>query len=312
MTGLSSPGGAGRARGAVPVREAVLVLAGRAILGEGPVWDVRTKQLWWVDIFARQVHRFDPATGGDAVLPTPGQVGCVGLRPGGGLVAGIEHELALCELTGSAWTVIARLDAEPPENRINDGKADPRGRFVFGTMSSTRTPGTAGLYLADAVGPARRIAAGLTISNGLDWSPAGDVFYLIDSVEKAVRSFPWPEAPGGLAGGRVVVDAGGDGETRLLDGMCIDAEGMLWVAHFGAGRVSRWDPRTGRELERVSVPAPRVTSCAFGGPDLRMLFVTTARTGLDDRQLAAWPLSGSLFGVETGVPGVPAHRFGKE
>ena len=202
-------------------------------------------------------------------------------------------------------------EADKPENRFNDGKCDCSGRFWAGTMSKKLDSGYGDSGPAGSVyclEPDLRISRkieNVTISNGLGWSPDNGTLYYIDSPTKTVAAYDFDRRNGGISRKRVVVELP-DGFVGMPDGMCVDAEGMLWIALWGGAGVTRWDPATGGLLQKLAVPALNVTSCVFGGTKLDELFITTARLGTDTQ---AYPLAGGLFRVKPGVTGLPPFAF---
>jgi len=283
------------------------ILDAKATLGEGAVWDARRQVLYWVDIEAGRLHEFDPATGGNRTFELGQRVGAVVPRARGGVMLAMERGFASLDLGSGAIRFWADPEAHLPSNRFNDGKCDPQGRFWAGTISLDRQPGAAGLYCLEPDGTVRTMLRGVTNSNGIAWSLDHDTMYYIDTPTLQVTAFDYDPRTGNITRPRPVVTIPPD--SGKPDGMTIDAQGMLWIALWDGGCVTRWDPRTGRLLERVAVPARRVTSCAFGGPDLGDLYITTARVGLTERELAEQPGAGGLFRVRPGVRGVPAFEF---
>ena len=287
--------------------EAELVLDAKARLGEGPCWDEREKRLLFVDIESGLVHFYDPATGKDRAIAVGQMVGCAVPRIRGGLMLAVQQGFASLDTETEAMIVLARPEAHLPQNRMNDGKCDPVGRFFAGTMALTCTPGGGSLYRMDPGYAVKRMIEGVTISNGLAWSPDGKTLYYIDTGTNAVAAFDYDLATGTLSGRRVAVQV--PRELGHPDGMTIDEEGMLWVGHWEGWSVCRWDPASSRLLERVAMPVARTTACAFGGPDLADLYITTAWTGLSEAQKREQPLAGGLFRWRPGVRGMPAAAF---
>jgi sugar lactone lactonase YvrE len=287
--------------------QAELVLDAKAALGEGPVWSAREQRLYWVDIEAGCLHAFAPSEGTDRVYELGEMVGTVVPRGRGGVMLALHHGFAAFDPQSGELTRWSDPEAHLSRNRFNDGKCDPAGRFWAGTLSLDRTPGAASLYCLEADGRVRTMLQGVTNSNGIAWSLDGTSMYYIDTPTRQVTEFEFDLASGQIANPRPVITIPAD--SGKPDGMTIDADGMLWIALWDGGCVGRWDPRTGELLARVEVAARRVTACAFGGPDLTDLYVTTARTGMGDVELAAQPLAGGLFHVRPGVAGVPAFEF---
>jgi sugar lactone lactonase YvrE len=278
-----------------------VVLAAGARLGEGPVWDPRSSCLRWVDIQRGQVHRFDPASGADTFFEVGEDVGAVAVRAAGGLVLATASGLSTCLDDGGRRTSLHEVGTDPPGGRFNDGKADPWGRFWAGTMLE-EPPGGAALYRLDPDRSLHRVLTGVTVSNGLGWSPDGRTMYYVDTHTHGVDAFDHDPSTGELTGRRRLVDV----DRGWPDGMTVDAEGCLWVALWDGWGLRRHAP-DGSLLTTVEVPAQRVTSCAFGGPDLSTLFVTTARAGL--RDFAGQPSAGSLFACDPGVSGLPPGEW---
>lgn len=287
--------------------EAELILDVRAELGEGPVWHPREQRLYWVDINAGLVHVHDPRGEPDAVYRVGQKVGAAVPRRSGGLMLATQAGLGAFDLSSQTFTLVAAPEKDLPDNRFNDGKCDPRGRFWAGTMSLIRKAGTGNLYCLDTDGTLRHVFGGVTTSNGLDWSPDQRTMYYIDTPTMQVAAFDYDAETGRIFNRRVII-AFPDGIGRP-DGMTVDAEGLLWIAHWDGGRISRGDPAEGRLLQEIGLPVTRVTSCCFGGRNLDRLYITTARTGLTEDQLRDQPHAGSLFAVSPGVVGLPSHEY---
>ena len=289
-----------------PIR-AELVVDARASLGEGPVWDDRANLLYWVDIEGRALHVSDPSGGADRRVKLAGRTGFVALRAGGGLIAGGESGLFELDPDSGRATPLVDPEADLPDNRFNDGKCDPVGRLWAGTMSMKPQPGAGSLYRLDPGGACTRMLQGVSVSNGLGWSLDAKVMYYIDSRAGEVSAFDFDARGGDISNRRTLIPFGD--QPGSPDGMCVDAEGMIWVAHFRGGCVSRWNPASGERLALLEVPAPRTTSCTFGGAALDELYVTTARAGLHEAELKQFPHSGGLFRLKPGPKGLPPTRF---
>jgi sugar lactone lactonase YvrE len=266
--------------------------------GEGPVWSERWGGLRWVDMLAGDVLSLD----GDGTVGRR-HVGSIAaaLRPrtGGGAVIAVERGFALEDPDG-ALSVLDPVWTDPSV-RMNEGGCDPDGRFWCGSMAYDRRPGGAALYRLDPDGSAHRVLGGVTISNGLDWSPDGSLAYYADTATGRVDVFDYA-ADGGLTGRRPFVELTG-GERP--DGLTVDADGGVWVALNGSGVVQRY--RSDRILDGVvELPTKQVTACTFGGPGLDQLFITTSREGMapDDD-----PIAGSLFRADVGVTGLAVREF---
>lgn len=288
--------------------KAELIMDAQADLGEGPCWDDRQGKLYWVDIMAGRVHRYDPQSGRDESRELGQPVGTVAVCESGRLIVALRDGFFLLDFASGELQAIADPEADRPDNRFNDGKCDPAGRFWAGTMSLVGQKRQGSLYCLDPAGSApRRMVEDVSTSNGLAWSPDHRTMYYIDSPTRQVSAYDYDLATGTLDRPRTVVTIP-EGEG-VPDGMTIDEEGMLWVAQWDGWCVSRWDPQTGRRIGRVEVPAARVTSCVFGGEDRKQLYITTARTGLKEDQLASQPLAGGVFRVHSEVAGAPTYRY---
>ena len=286
-----------------------VVLAAHDELGEGPVWSQRERTLCWVDLLAGVIHRYDLATRSDATPQLPYCIGAIVERSAGGLAIATARGFAGFDPATGALDAWCHPEAALPGNRFNDGKVAPDGSFWAGTMSAGATqPPVGALYRLDRDHRVTRLLDGVSVSNGLAWSADANTFYYIDTPTARIDAFTVDHDALALRERRVAV-AVDDREHGWLDGMCIDAEGMLWVAHCGGWRVNRFDPRSGRLLRTVHLPVSLVTSCAFGGERLDRLYITTGRLGLDAGQLAEQPLAGALFCLHTGPIGLPATPF---
>jgi sugar lactone lactonase YvrE len=281
-----------------------VAVAGPAELGEGPRWDAATATLLWVDILGRAVHRLDPATGRDEVVPAPGLVSLALPRTSGGVVVGLPGGLQALE--GGAFRPLVPVEAGVAGNRTNDGACDAQGRLWLGTMALDERSPSAGLYRVDADLRVTKVLGGTTISNGLGWSPDGDRFYFIDSPTGRVDVFDWDPAEGAIEHRRPLATvrvAGAD-----PDGLNVDAEGCVWVALHGGWGLLRYSPE-GQLVGHVDLPVAKVTSCCFGGPALRDLYVTTRRQSLSDAERREQPLAGAVLRLDPGVAGLPTSAF---
>jgi sugar lactone lactonase YvrE len=283
-----------------------LVHGAGAAIGEGPVWEERSGTLVWVDIAGRLVHRYDPERGPQAPLTTPLDVGAAVPRRDGGLVLALQDGFWLQD-PGEVLRPWVQVEAADPGSRFNDGKCDHAGRFWAGTMELDGADDRGRLYRLDPDGTVTSHLAGIAISNGLAWSADRRTMFYIDSRTYRVDALDFEEAGGTLSNRRPVVTVGVD--DGMPDGMTIDAEGGLWVAFWGGSSVRRFDPTTGECSVRIELPAPHVTSCAFGGPDLDELYITSAARELDADGRAAHPDAGGLFRIRPGVRGVPTDLF---
>lgn len=286
--------------------EVTLLVDIRAQVGEGPIWDEAQGVLYWVDILSSMVYEYDPATGENRGYHVGQHVGTVVPRASGGLMLAVYDGFAAFDPATQQLTIIADPEADLPDNRFNDGKCDPAGRFWAGTMAYRDQTTQGSLYRLDPDHSVHKMLGNIGISNGIVWSLDNATMYYIDSMAHAVRAFDYELATGKLANERVIIRTDGMG---LPDGMAIDADGMLWVAHFGGSCVRRWNPHTGEVIATIPLPASQITACAFGGPDFATLYITSAATGLDAAALQREPHAGGLFAATPGVKGVPTFKF---
>lgn len=277
------------------------------ILGEGPLWHSIHQMLYWVDIQSKIVHGYEPHTGLHREWPVPKKVGTIVPASNGHLILGLQGEIAELDPVSGNVSTLVRLESDRPQNRCNDGKCDPAGRLWVGTMNVDAKPEAGSLYCIDKELSVNKVLTGLTIANGMGWSPDGKYMYFIDSAEYHVKRFIFTSEKNWLKDESVVLRF--NKENGQPDGLCVDADGMLWIGFYGGSRVGRYDPATGKHLLDVSVPAPNVTSCAFGGKDLHTLYITTAREGLDHEKIKQFPSSGNLFACEPNVAGTDAGIF---
>jgi sugar lactone lactonase YvrE len=282
------------------------VLDIKASLGECPVWSVRERVLYWVDINAPTLNRFDPATGRNVAMPMPASIGCFALRGSGGFIVALRDGIWLARADGTLERKVADAPYDPAHHRFNDGRCDARGRFFAGTMNEKRDASSAELLRIDADYRSTSILGDMTISNGLAWSPDGRTMYHADTPTLTVRAFDYDAATGVPSRPRVFAQWQGD--TDRPDGGAIDSAGNYWSAFYHGGKVVQVSPG-GETLAEFAVPAMCPTMCAFGGPDLKTLYVTSARQMREADELARLPQSGGIFAMTVAVPGLPEPAF---
>jgi xylono-1,5-lactonase len=276
-----------------------------AVLGEGPLWDERDGALYWVDIKAPAAHRLHPAGGGKTTWPMPEMIGCMAKRRRGGFVAAFQSGFAFIDPARGKIERIGNPEPELQGNRFNDGKCDRAGRFWAGSMDDALVRPTGWLYRLDHDLSWERVDGGYVCTNGPAFSPDGRTMYHADSHGKTVYAYDLSAA--GQAANKRVFARFGKGEG-VPDGMTTDTDGCLWVCHWDGWRITRFRP-DGKVDRVIPMPVARVTSCAFGGPDFDVLYVTSASTGLDAAALARQPLAGGLFALRPGVRGLPEPDF---
>jgi sugar lactone lactonase YvrE len=285
-----------------------LTLDARAELGEGPAWEARTGSLYWVDIHAGNLHIFSPQEGMDRLIDIGEFLGCVAPRDSGGLVLGLRSGFATLDLSTENLTRLVNPEPHMPEHRFNDGKCDPAGRFLAGTINDTETKASGSLYSLAPDRTLKTLVTRIRTSNGLTWSPDYRTFYYIDTPTRKVMAYDYDLGTGEIANPRLAVTV--PSKMGWPDGMTSDTEGMLWVAMWGGAKLTRWNPVTGQLVAEIPFPALNVSSCCFGGQDLTDIYVTTAREWMSAEQLAEYPLSGGLFRIKTNIQGMPTFAFG--
>ena len=279
-------------------------------LSEGPRWHEERQELLWVDILGKQVHRGTLAEGGAleelTTITLDRHVGAVAPVEGGGYVVAAGPGYLFITSDGTLRE-LAQPAAGEGDVRMNDGACDPQGRFWAGTMAYDETPGAGTLYRLELDGSTTTMLSGLTISNGIGWSPDGSTMYLNDSGSGDVFTFDFDGPTGAISNRRTLVRMETPG--IVPDGLTVDDEGGIWVALWGGGAVQRYQP-DGSPAERVELPVERPTSCAFGGPHRETLFVTSARVDLSAESLTSQPDAGRVLAVDgLGVRGLPALPY---
>ncbi|TKG96878.1 SMP-30/gluconolactonase/LRE family protein [Puteibacter caeruleilacunae] len=285
-----------------------LIVEANNILGEGPLWDERNKEFVWVDIEKGLLQFFCVEDNGLEVVVLKEKISAVVLTSvAGTYLLALKRGLTLYDRIKGSFKKIVDPEKDIPNNRFNDGKCDSMGRFWIGSMDMDVKKYAGNLYCLNNDSQIDLRLSGLTISNGMAWSLDNQQMYFIDTDTYKVMCYDYDETSGAIVHPVEAVCV--SKEHGAPDGMCIDSEGMLWIAHWGGANVSRWNPNSGELLEKVDIPAPLVTSCCFGGKDLTELYVTTASQGLTEDELKRYPLSGSVFKIKTSIKGAPVHRF---
>lgn len=279
----------------------------QSVLGENPLWDEASNCLLSLDCMGRKLIRHDMESGQHEDRALQRVPGCVALRAKGGLLMGNRQGLAFFNTKTGKLDDLSTPGIDFSRELFNDGKCDSRGRFWVGTMHREVTEPVGALYRLGTDLQLTRMADGITLSNGIAWTPDERTLYHCDSRPGLVWAYDYDIETGGIANRRVHIDFAG--RTGRPDGCTVDAEGGLWVAEINAGLVVCFDP-AGQEAMTLELPVSKPTSVTFGGPDLRTLFVTSMRYGLSDEALAREPLAGAVLAVTPGVAGLPAGTFG--
>ena len=282
------------------------VLALGSKLGESPIWCERTARLYWVDSRGPALHRYDWHDRRHRSPKLPEVVGSIALCESGGLLAALRSGIYRCAEDGTLGARLAAPEPDKPENRFNDGRCDRRGRFWSGTMNDHERAATGSLWRLDTDLSCTAMRHDIIVPNSIAWSPDDRRMYFADTYREHILAFDYDADTGALANERLFAACPGPGRP---DGSAVDAEGCLWNAEYGGGRVVRYRP-DGTIDRAIGLPVSQPTCCAFGGPALDHLFITTATQRLDAAALAAQPLAGGLFVARPGVVGLPEARFG--
>jgi sugar lactone lactonase YvrE len=280
---------------------------GQVRLGEGPWWDCDRSVLWWVDVLGGVLYCYDPAARSTESWSTGALVSCVATRVDGSLLVGMQDGFGTFHPSTGHLERLVAVEENLVTNRFNDGNVDPAGRFWAGTMDRDGSPGAGTLYRLDPDLSCRPMVEGVSISNGIDWSPDSRHMYYVDTLTGRIDVFDFDLDDGTIRNRRCLVEVPRSSGTP--DGLTVDAEGHIWVALFGGSSVRRYDPN-GSLSGRVALPVSNVTSCAFGGTELADLFGTSATEGLDESEYLSQPGAGDVFRVRQNFRGRPATSFG--
>ncbi len=276
-------------------------------LGEGVVWDDANRRILSVDIMRGRVHLFDPATGVRRTIEVGQPVGTVVPRRRGGLMVAVRDGFAELDPDTGALRFVAHVELDKPGQRMNDGACDAAGRFWAGTMCMQERPGLGSLYRLDPDGSTHTMLTGVGISNGIDWSLDGSRMYYVDSLAQRIDAFDFDAAAGSIANRRTF--AAIDPADGTPDGLTVDAEGVVWLALWGGSCVHRYLP-DGTLDGILPLPVTHPTTCAFGGPALDELYITSAIIKLSDEERRRQPLGGAVLRCRPGVAGRASHAFG--
>jgi sugar lactone lactonase YvrE len=273
---------------------------------EAPFWSVDEGVLYWVDIDGKTVFRYRLENGAEQTFALDYEIGCLIPRRNGGFVAGLDRGLAFLNSGLTKTEFFASPEDGLPRTRFNDGKCDRRGRFWVASADRNEVEPLGALYCLNGSGQLTQALSQVVVGNGMGWSPDNKTMYFTDTGIGKIFAFDYEIETGATSNRRVFVEV--DDQGGLPDGLTVDVEGFIWSAHWSGWRITRYDP-DGRIDRVVDMPVPNVTSLTFGGPNLDQLFVTTARLGLSDQEIANAPLSGGLFVVDVGVKGLPETLY---
>jgi len=288
--------------------KAILEYKIKARLGEGAFWNHKTQELYWVDIEDQMLHIYNPQTKKNRSLPTPSKIGTVVPKNTNETIVALQDGIYTMNIKSGDIVLLSDIESGLTENRFNDGKCDPSGRLWVGSMALKMQSYRASLYMVDTSGNAQVKIDRVTVSNGIVWSSDQKTMYYIDTPTGMIRAFDFDNEIGAISNERIVVKV--PNSMGSPDGMAIDSEDMLWVGMWNGNAVIRCNPKTGKIISKIEVPAHNVTACAFGGKNLDILYITTASIDMTKKEKAACPLAGSLFKADPGVKGVKSVFFG--
>ncbi|WP_234567879.1 SMP-30/gluconolactonase/LRE family protein [Rhodohalobacter sp. 614A] len=291
----------------IPTIEAEPVLAQNAVLGECPVWDDRQSLLFWVDILSGNLFQYDPRQHKCRVIDIGEHIGSFALREKNGAILALKSGFAFYDFYSNRIERMINPESHLSNNRFNDGKCDPYGRFWSGTLSYNVEKGAGSLYTLSTADHIETKLKNLTIPNGMAWHLGRKKFYFIDSTDRKICQFDYDPASGSIRNRSVLFEFPTD--ESLPDGMTLDADGHLWVALYNGFKVVRINPVSAQIEFQVELPVPQVTSCTFGGSNMNELYITTAREHMTKKEIAEVPLSGSLFRAVVPFRGLKADRF---
>ncbi|HWJ75523.1 MAG TPA: SMP-30/gluconolactonase/LRE family protein [Kaistia sp.] len=284
------------------------VVDAKAILGEGTFWDTRENVLWWIDIWAPNIHRFDPKTGEDRIYEAPEYLGCLATRRSGGLILTMASGFYFFDPETGRFDEIVDPEPHIPDTRFNDGKTDRQGRFWSGSMFEAAGPARmiGSLYRMDADLSVHKMVEGIGCSNGLAWSPDSRTMYYSDSHTTIVWAFDFDPATGNVENRRVFTDVADTG--GIVDGATVDVEGCYWATIPVTSKICRYDP-DGRLMRTIMLPTDLPTCVGFGGEDLDVLYCTSAVLKRPPEKINGAALAGGLFAIDVGVKGLPEVPF---
>ena len=279
----------------------------KAKLGEGAFWNHQTQEFYWVDILGKELHIYNPATKVDRSLPTPSRIGTVVPQSDSTAVIALDDGVYIINTNTGEITVLSEVEKEMTVNRFNDGKCDPNGNLWVGSMHLEESQPLGSVYKISSTGETVKMIDSVTISNGIVWTKDATTMYYIDTPSAEIKAFDYDKNTSTISNQRTAVRV--PTTMGFPDGMAIDEEDMLWVGLWNGNSVARFDPNTGKLISKIEVPAHNVTACAFGGPNLDILYITTASVDMTKEESAKYPMAGSVFVAIPGVKGVKSDFF---
>ena len=290
-----------------PDGKAILEYKTKSLLGEGAFWNHITNELYWVDIEGKKLHIYDPETKINRTFLMPSRIGTVTPKDKNNAIVALENGIYNMNIETKTLNLLSNIEEDKPYNRFNDGKCDPSGRLWVGSMNFDTQTKSAALYMIDSIGKAVKKLDSVAISNGIVWTSDKKTMYYIDTPLQTIRAFDYDDQTGNISNDRIAVIV--NDTLGSPDGMAIDENDELWVGLWNGSAVGHFDPKTGKLIKKIHVPAQNVTSCAFGGKNLDTLYITTASLGTSKDNELAYPNAGSIFKYVPGVKGVKSALF---
>uniref|UniRef100_UPI003216D44B SMP-30/gluconolactonase/LRE family protein n=1 Tax=uncultured Draconibacterium sp. TaxID=1573823 RepID=UPI003216D44B len=284
-----------------------LVIDSKSELGEGAIWNYKTGELVWINIKGKILNFYNPNTANNKEMYTGQLIGTVVPTESGNVLVALQNGIYSLDIKTGSKKLLVDPEEDLPDNRFNDGKCDPSGRFWAGTMSTTGEKDAGALYRLNPDTTINKMVENVSISNGIVWSYDKTKMYYIDTPTQKVMGYDYNNETGEINNPKTAVEV--PSEMGAPDGMTIDEDGNLWVALWGGAAVGCWNPENGELIRTVDVPAKNVTSCAFGDNDLGTLYITTARQNTSEEELDKYPNAGGVFKTRPGVKGVEAFFF---
>lgn len=281
----------------------------KAQLGEGAFWNYKNKELLWIDIEGKKINRFNPKTNQNIEIKTKSRPGTIVPITNTEAAVALEDGIHLIDLDSGSDEVFVNMKVSLQDSRLNDGKCDPSGRLWVGSMHFDQLKNKANLFCVTSDKTFQKKKDSVTISNGIVWTADKKTMYYIDTPTATIKAYDFDNNSGNISNERVVVNV--NESFGFPDGMAIDKEDMLWVAMWNGNAVIRFNPNTGKVIQKIEVPAHNITSCAFGGDNFDELYITSATVDMTAEELIKYPLSGSIFKVKPGVQGVKSTFFKK-
>ncbi|MBT8394473.1 MAG: SMP-30/gluconolactonase/LRE family protein [Bacteroidia bacterium] len=288
--------------------EAELEFETMALLGEGAFWNHKTQELYWVDIEDKKFNIYNPSSVSNRIIQMPSLIGTVVPYNENEAVVALLDGVYKVDLLTEEISLLSDVESNIPENRFNDGKCDPNGNLWVGSMHFEQSKPNASVYRINEQGETVKMIDSVTISNGIVWTKDAKTMYYIDTPTGNIMGYDYNDQTSTISNGRIAVKV--SEEDGFPDGMAIDENDMLWVGMWNGNAVAQYDPKKGKLVSKISVPAHNVTSCAFGGENLDILYITTSSLDMTEEEQNRFPMAGSIFMVKPGVTGVESRFFG--